>query len=170
MALLKLDLNRILDRGDGAEVVKADVDLRFVHYRGVSPFQEPVLLTAEARNRVGVVTLDCTYQYTLHLSCDRCLTPFSKQVTLHAAHTVVRSLSSESSDDDDYLVAPDGIVDLDEVATNDVLPELPGKFLCREDCKGLCPVCGCNLNEGSCGCERREADPRLAILDQFFEN
>jgi uncharacterized protein len=50
-----------------------------------------------------------------------------------------------------------------------VLLELPYKSLCREDCRGLCPLCGKNLNEGLCGCNRKSVDPRLAILGQLLE-
>ena len=42
--------------------------------------------------------------------------------------------------------------------------------LCREDCKGLCPKCGANLNRGECGCSRREIDPRLAVLQRILED
>lgn len=44
---------------------------------------------------------------------------------------------------------------------------LPVKPLCRPDCRGLCPVCGKNLNEGPCGCSADEGDPRLAVLRQL---
>ena len=44
---------------------------------------------------------------------------------------------------------------------------LPAKPLCRTDCKGLCPVCGRNLNQGPCGCPREEGDPRLSALRQL---
>lgn len=44
---------------------------------------------------------------------------------------------------------------------------LPRKLLCREDCAGLCPMCGADLNEGSCGCIPFEGDPRLEILRDF---
>ena len=151
-----------------AEVVTADVDLLNFSYRGVTPFEKPIVLTARACNRAGVVTLDCAYRYTLCLVCDRCLAPFTQEVDHTISHTVVRALNT--SEDDDYVVAPDGIVELTELATNDVILSLPGKFLCRDDCKGLCPACGCDLNQVSCICARKEPDPRLAALDKFFED
>ena len=117
---------------------------------------------------MGVVSLDCTYRYTLALRCDRCLAPVLREVTLTVPHTVVRSLQN-SEEDDEYLVAPDGFVELGELATNDVIPELPTRTLCREDCKGLCPVCGCDRNTIRCECQEKQTDPRLAALDKFFE-
>lgn len=164
---LKLDLNRVLDREGDAEVVTADVDLSGFRYRGVSPFTDPVVVQAAAVNRTEVVSLNCTYAYTMYLTCDRCLTPYAKPVSQKQTHTVVRALSS--SEDDGYLVAPEGIVELEELTTNDIILELPGKFLCCDDCKGLCPICGCNKNSESCSCTTKQGDPRLAALDQFFE-
>lgn len=164
---MKFDLCKVLDREGESDVVTEDVDLCTFRYRGVTPFKEPVRMMAKASNRAGVVSLDCAYWFNLSLTCDRCLTPFTKQVTQHSVHTVVRSLQNE--DDDDYLVAPEGIVELDGLATNDILLELPTKFLCRDDCKGLCPACGRDRNQADCGCRTTGVDPRLEALDKFFE-
>jgi uncharacterized protein len=167
---MKFDLNRLLDGAGGSEVVTDDVDLSQYRHRGMFPFKAPVRLTAEAKSRAGVVSLSCTYRYTLDLVCDRCLAPFSKEVTQTVSHTVVRALQNPGDEDDEeYLLAPDGLVELTELATNDVIPELPSRTLCREDCKGLCPICGCDRNKTQCQCQVREEDPRLAALDKFFE-
>lgn len=167
---MKFDLNRLLDGAEDSQTVTGSVDLSRYAAGGETPFRTPVRLTATAGNRVGVVSLDCEYRYTLALRCDRCLAPVDKEVTLTVPHTVVRSLQSGSAgEDEEYLVAPDGLVELDQVTANDLIPELPTRTLCREDCKGLCPICGCDRNITQCGCEEQRADPRLAVLDKFFE-
>ena len=51
-----------------------------------------------------------------------------------------------------------------------VLLELPIRFLCREDCKGLCSVCGADLNEKDCGCPEKEPDPRWQGLKKLLRN
>ena len=58
---------------------------------------------------------------------------------------------------------------LDELVEADLILSLPFKNLCREDCRGLCPICGKNLNEGLCGCRPQTADPRLEILRQLID-
>lgn len=167
---MKFDLNKLLDGAGVSDVATDDVDLSRYSAGGVHPLRTPVHVTARARNRVGVVSLDCTYRAALTLRCDRCLAPVTRELTLTVPHTVVRSLQNQGSEEDgEYLVAPDGFVELDELATNDVIPELPTRTLCREDCKGLCPVCGCDRNVTRCGCEEKQTDPRLAALDKFFE-
>ena len=166
---MRFDLNRLLDGAGVSDVVTDDVDLRQYAPGGASPFQSSVMVTAEARSRAGVVSLDCTYRFALDLPCDRCLAPVHREMTLTIPHTVVRSLQNTPEEDDEYLVAPDGFIELSELAANDVIPELPSRILCREDCKGLCPVCGCDRNVTQCSCETKVSDPRLAALDKFFE-
>ena len=67
---MKLDLNRVLELPGEADVVTADVDLTTVKHAGQPLFTAPVNVTAKAVNRAGVVTLDCTYRFTLHVLCD----------------------------------------------------------------------------------------------------
>ena len=81
-------------------------------------------------------------------------------------HILVQKLNT---DNDDYLVCADSVLDLEELARTDILLELPTKVLCSEDCKGLCSQCGKNLNEGECSCEKKQIDPRLAILSQLLD-
>ena len=122
---MKLDLNRVLELPGEADVVTADVDLTSVRHAGRPLFTAPVTVTAKAQNRAGVVTLDCTYRFTLSVLCDRCLAPLELPTTRTVSHTVVRAVSGE--DDETFLVAEDGIVELDTLATNDLLPAL---FVC----------------------------------------
>lgn len=164
---MKFDLNKVLDEGCDSLVVRVDVDFSGVRLRGDTPFQSPVHMTASAVRRDGSVSLDCAYDFSLTLECDRCLSPFVKTISQQASHVVVRSLSGP--DGGDFVVAPDGIVELDELATNDILPELPSQFLCRDDCRGLCPICGRNRNLSPCSCERRQADPRLEALRSLLD-
>ena len=62
-------------------------------------------------------------------------------------------------------------LNVDSLISNEIFTCWPLKVLCREDCKGLCRVCGKDLNEGECGCDTFVPDPRMAaIMDIFREN
>ena len=75
--------------------------------------------------------------------------------------------TEEDSADTFYL---DGnLADVDEIIVNAFVLGTEERFLCREDCKGLCPKCGADLNDGPCNC-KAEIDPRLAVLGQLLEN
>ena len=59
-------------------------------------------------------------------------------------------------------------LDVDKLLFGEALLNWPSRVLCKEDCKGLCPVCGQNLNHGDCGCERKALDPQMSkVLDIF---
>ena len=111
-------------------------------------FGSDVSLSGKLYNRAGVVYLDYTAVFKLLHTCDRCLKEFSREYDLSFDHIVVPSVSND--DNDDYIVADGESIELNEVALNDILLSLPTKVLCREDCKGLCMVCGCDLNETQC--------------------
>lgn len=117
-------------------------------YGGYS-FASPVAVTGEIENRAGVVTLRFKTVFTMDHTCDRCLKEFRREYVYDFEHTLVRSVQS---DKDDYVVCENNTLDLDELAISDLLLQLPTKILCRDDCKGLCYVCGQDLNEGKCNC------------------
>ena len=75
----------------------------------------------------------------------------------------------ENGEDADELIpVPEEKLDLEGLVLEDVLLDMPGQFLCKEDCKGMCPQCGKNWNEGPCGCYKPETDPRLEVLRQLL--
>ena len=73
----------------------------------------------------------------------------------------------QDEEDPDVFLVQDDCVDLDEIITTAFVLGLDSKTLCRPDCKGVCPRCGHNLNDGPCAC-RPEADSPFAVLGQLF--
>ena len=63
----------------------------------------------------------------------------------------------------------DIVVDIDDIVANNFLMNVEGKYLCSENCKGLCQHCGADLNEGDCGCSQENIDPRWAALVDIME-
>ena len=59
-------------------------------------------------------------------------------------------------------------LDTEAFVHNEILVSWPGKILCREDCRGICPVCGRDLNKGDCGCDTFVPDPRMAVIQDIF--
>lgn len=117
-------------------------------------FAAPVAVSGEFYNRAGIVTLKYTVSCTLDVVCDRCLKALKRDYSYDFSHTVVPSLQSEGDIYDTYLVAQHDSIDMNETAISDLLLMLPTKMLCREDCKGLCDICGCDLNERTCNCRK----------------
>lgn len=118
-------------------------------------FVPPVTLKGVLESRAGIVTLKYNIQARLNAQCGRCLGRFIKDFSFDFEHIIVRELFGE--DTGDYVVAEGDRVDMDELGVSDLLPEMPAKLLCREDCKGLCPKCGADLNKSDCGCNRSDS-------------
>jgi len=96
--------------------------------------------------------------------CRRCAEPVEGELTIHVQERFADAPLSGPSDEDLYPIAPDDTIDLGPMARDAIVLELPMAPLCRDDCKGLCPQCGANRNEGDCGCVAPR-DPRWANLD-----
>ena len=107
--------------------------------------------------------------------CDRCLRPvsgpleveFRESFTPLAAETRLKEETVLSKDDLHVSVYEGDSIDVDELVREQVLLALPARFVCRDDCKGLCPTCGADLNEEPCACPKGEIDPRWAALEEL---
>ena len=146
--------------------IDAALDLSQVEFQGMCPFVQPVRVIGEITARAGVVQLSARAAFTFDGRCDRCLTPFTRSYDLPLEHILVTTLENEENDD--YILLENYQLDLDDLVLADILLELPYKSLCREDCRGLCPLCGKNLNDGLCGCRSQSVDPRLEVLRQLL--
>lgn len=140
------------------------------------PVTEPV--TAEGSlYRAGVtVYLSGTVKAVLGLECSRCLKSFSH--TVEAPVSVVfmpeqpggatGGQDSRAEAEDADIQSYDGDkINLKPPFFDQVALDIPIQPLCSEGCKGLCPVCGADLNEGECGCDREDIDPRFAVLKKL---
>lgn len=157
---------RPLFMGETARLpLDAELDFTQVEYQGMLPFRQPVRVRGEIAVHGGVVLLKAVAELVFDGRCDRCLTPFSRPYSIPMEHVLVSEIENEDSD---YVLLQDYHLPLDELVQADVMLELPYKSLCRGDCRGLCPHCGKNLNEGLCGCRPDTTDPRLAVLKQLL--
>ena len=162
------DLNQLFNGAEQLVSFSRELDLSRLEQWGTTPFLSPVPLAGKVENRAGIVTLDYEVTLSYTVPCDRCLDPVREEGRkLHFVHTLIRDLSREE-DEDNFIVLPDGILNLQELAEADIILELPSKILCSEDCRGLCPRCGKNLNEGPCDC-KPDVDPRWEALRQLLE-
>ena len=155
--------------GGGVERLPLDYEFDFSseELNGVFPFTTPVSLEGEIRNVAGVVTVQAQVKAELQIVCDRCAEDAKLSFEIEMAHGLVCSLNED--DNDDYILIEDMKLDIERLTLEDIYLALPSKFLCKEECKGVCTKCGANLNEGSCNC-KKDIDPRLESLLGLLEN
>ena len=165
---MKLDLTHIAQEPGAVLPFDFELDLSPVEWVGQRPFAHAVRVTGQVRNRAGAMVLHARLSSVLSLVCDRCTRPFEREKTVEYETLLAFELESGESDDI-VLLSGDGSLELDGLMEEIFLLEMDTKNLCSEDCKGLCPGCGADLNRESCRC-KKEIDPRLAKLAQLLED
>jgi uncharacterized protein len=138
---------------------------------GVS-FPSPMKVKGEITNTAGYMRMTLTMSVDYVAQCARCLSPVTGEFALDLEKTVApRNLLGDLDESklDEYAIIEDGFLDMDEQLLEQLEMEFPMRFLCHEDCKGLCPKCGKNLNEGECNCDHTEIDPRMEPLRKLLE-
>ena len=103
--------------------------------------------------------------------CARCLKSTSLEISENLMYLYYSGSEEAFEDLDDYMPVEvenfGRVIDVMPQIQESVFTLLPTKVLCKEDCKGLCPNCGKDLNEGSCSCKTQNTDPRLEALKDF---
>ena len=110
----------------------------------------------------GYVELNLKVFTEISTECARCLEPINEKLSYEKIYGLTQT--SVSDDSEEYISTPGGMLNAVDAARTLFLLNMPMRFLCFEDCRGLCSGCGANLNKTTCECEKSEVDPRLAVL------
>ena len=173
---MKLDLRPLLAGDRLLEInyeltVNTDPEDSASFLYGVS-FPSPMKVRGDITNTAGYMKMHLDASVDYNARCARCLAEVNGSFTFDLEKTVApREVLSDLDEDklDDYAIIEDGFLDLDEALMDQLEMEFPLRFLCKDDCKGLCQKCGKNLNEGDCGCQKKDIDPRLAPLQKLLD-
>lgn len=109
----------------------------------------------------------------LLMPCARCLEQVEIPVEFSLDRRVNLNVENLNQADEDLeeMCYIDGCrLDADALIHTEILINLPISILCSENCKGLCPKCGADLNKGECGCSREQLDPRMAVIRDIFKD
>lgn len=137
----------------GAELalVPAEIDL-----------SGPVVIDGSLTNTGEVLLLQAELTTSVKRNCARCLSAFTVNTEVSVLEEYY-PLTVQGTTEDVFFYEND-VVDVTEALREALLLAEPLQPLCHEDCRGLCPKCGCNLNQESCACSKQSVDPRLAVL------
>ena len=144
-----------------------EYDFSAENVNGVFPFTTPVKLSGKIVRNAEIVSVDAVVSFSLDVVCDRCAESTRLDFNVPMNHILVSEVNDE--DNDDYIIIEDMKLDIEQLTLEDIYLALPSKFLCADDCKGVCPSCGVNLNTSSCGC-KKEVDPRLEALLELLND
>ncbi|MCI8361257.1 MAG: DUF177 domain-containing protein [Clostridiales bacterium] len=145
------------------------MDMRDLEWEGITPFSQPVHVTGAISVRADVVTLTIFCEAMYEGACDRCGAALSQPQDFSLERMLVPALDNAESEENEALLVVENMrLDLEEFVRSEVILHMPMKHLCKEECLGICPVCGRNRNEGLCGCDTKEIDPRLSALQDLL--
>lgn len=163
---MRLNLREIINIPGKSIVFEYAPPLNELEFEAIAHVCQEALVKGSVRNSAGILKFSADLEADLECICARCLSEFPKHISQHIDAVLADEVQDEENTDI-YLLDGD-YIDLDEVILTAFVLNMEQRFLCSEDCKGLCEKCGKNLNEGPCNC-RAEIDPRLAVLGQLLE-
>jgi uncharacterized protein len=135
------------------------------------PYYGKYITTVALAKYDNQIILDSETKINAILNCDRCNVEYNSLITSkYRMIYLFKQLEDENNDErtDILVIHPEtDKIELDEDIRDYSILAIPMKKLCSEDCKGLCPRCGKNLNEGPCDCKEEKTDPRWEPLQEL---
>ena len=163
-----LGLSKIIDCPGASVPFSTSIDLSDLRFGTCYPISESVQAQGIVRNTAGVLMMTGLIQTCIHGICDRCATPFDRQMEVPIDVILVTELADEDHEDEWVFPLEGDSADLEDIIRTVFVLNMDSKLLCKEDCKGLCCRCVRNLNVEECTCQK-ELDPRFAALKQLLE-
>jgi uncharacterized protein len=143
------------------------LDYSGLHYS----LKGPLLVHAEKQGNGRTFFLEIRLSFRASAPCSRCLRETPLEITGSFRYFYTPSVAEEGQNVDEMTVTypQDAVeIDLSEQIWESLVLSLPDQVLCRDDCAGLCPRCGADLNLGDCGCPPQGRDPRLQVLKDIL--
>ena len=114
-----------------------------------------------------ILIVSANIKTDLEMICSRCLDTFIYPIDIDIEE---RFTTNSKSEDGEAVVVMDDVLDITEVVETSIISTLPIKRICKDDCKGLCQECGCNLNLDTCSCNKEDVDIRFESLRELLDN
>ncbi|MCL2518053.1 MAG: DUF177 domain-containing protein [Oscillospiraceae bacterium] len=164
---MKIDMKPILN-GE-TDSIEIDFDLIQPEEYAVQGIENPIKISGYIKNYDGYIKMVLSSSINYKVECARCLEGIGGKHELEFEKVIASAKTLQNEDNDDYLIIENDMIDIALPLSEQIVMEFPVKHLCRDDCMGLCPKCGKNLNENKCGCDLTEPDPRFDVLRQWLE-
>lgn len=119
-----------------------------------------------------IVSISFETQIDVVRTCSRCLEDVKCSYELSVFRNInvanKEAYIEDASEADEISYIEDCNLDVDMLVLDELYTVLPMNVICKEDCKGICKVCGTNLNESTCNCDQTVPDPRMAVFSDIF--
>jgi len=171
---MQIDLSELSSVRGMKKTVSTTIEKEEIRFNGsVYAFYGPSSVSLELEHsKDGIVMVTGTASFQLSIPCDRCLEPVHVPFSLKLEQTINTSASEEERIQalDAQPFIQGHLLDTDLLVCDELVVNMPVKVLCRPDCKGICPKCGCSRNIRDCGCDLFEPDPRMSAIRDLFQS
>ena len=131
---------------------------------------DSIKIEGEVSQKNGLPVIDYRIRAVFSVNCARCGGDTWQTIEFDGEGYIADKSEDKDDGEDFYITETDGMLDLDDFIVEFLGVHVPYRYLCSEDCRGLCQKCGRDLNEGECECPKKEKNPAFKILDDFFES
>lgn len=164
---MKLDLSSII-KSYGAQLkFNEDLDLSDTEIAGQAiKIVSPVKVSGNIINSGSVLEMSANARGSLTTNCARCAKELNTNFSIDIKETLMQGVKPPN---DEVILLTGYTVSLDEIVSTNILSSLPIRYLCSDNCKGLCSMCGTDLNVGQCNCSSETYDPRFEELAKLLK-
>ena len=161
-----LDLRNIIEVPGSSLDFQCEISGEELLSPSIEAFDGPIVAEGTVKNSAGTLSLKGNVRGKMVCVCDRCGKAFDS--ILESELDVDLIADAEDEGEADAYPIEGNKLDVEALVLSDLLLNMETKFLCDPDCKGICPKCGKDLNEGPCSC-KADIDPRMAVLEQLLD-
>ncbi|MBQ6609385.1 MAG: DUF177 domain-containing protein [Oscillospiraceae bacterium] len=162
---MRLDLRELIVNPEARLPFRTELETDRLSFPSVKKYLSPPRAEGTVFSEAGILLAEGTITAEMLCICDRCGQEFESVKETDVDAVIVQE---ESEEYPEFFALQGTVLDLQELLSTCLILDMETKFLCREDCKGLCARCGRNLNLGPCGCGK-EIDPRFQVLGQLLD-
>lgn len=169
-----INLSEILSNPNKVGQYECGIEMESYKFQGNEypiVFKSPVTFTATNMGKKEIL-LKGEFLVRLLIPCGRCLTDVLQEFAVKIDKLIDFKVTDQQRmselDETSFIVGTN--LDVDKFVYDELLLSIPTKVLCKEDCKGICFVCGADLNTSPCNCDRTVLDPRMSVIRDIFKN
>ena len=163
---MEIQFSDLISRKERKKDITYKVEAEPFYFEGdyIKPLSK-VDVKGEVTSDNDIITIKAHVKVDLELKCSRCLDTFIYPIDIDIEERFTNNIDLQ---DEGVMFVDGDTLDITEIIENCIISTLPIKRLCKDDCKGLCSVCGVNKNVENCSCLDYDVDVRLAKLRELF--
>lgn len=165
---MRINISDLISNRYGEMPLDVTVDIKKI-YRGGEVFNlvEPVWIKGLLFRMEGNIILKGTLKAIIQTECNKCLDNVIKDLSFDFNEIIINENEDDSADI--MIDVNENSINLEDLIERLLILKLPMRVICMDDCKGLCPKCGINLNNSECDCDNEDIDLRLIKLKELLK-